>query len=94
MRVRVPIKRTENSLWVNETAFGQNQQGEYLLLVGKDNTVEQRQIKTGQTEDGLKVVASGLTPDDLVVTSGIQRAVPGQKVNPEERTMMTAAAGQ
>jgi RND family efflux transporter MFP subunit len=94
VRVRVPVQRTENALWVNETAIGQNQQGEYLLVVGKDNAVEQRQIRTAQSEDGLKVVASGLAPDDLVVTSGIQRAVPGQKVNPEERTMMTAAAGQ
>jgi RND family efflux transporter MFP subunit len=94
VRVRVPIGRKENALWVPETAIGQNQQGEYLLIAGKDNTVEQRQIKTGQSEDGLKVVESGLAPDDLVVTNGIQRAVPGQKVNPEEHTMTKAAAGQ
>ncbi|MGO9985665.1 MAG: efflux transporter periplasmic adaptor subunit, partial [Rhodomicrobium sp.] len=70
------------------------QLGEYLLVVGKDNVVEQRQIKTAESEGGLKVVESGLTPNDWVVTSGIQRAVPGQEVNPEERTMLTAAAGQ
>jgi multidrug efflux system membrane fusion protein len=94
VRVRVPFQRTESALWVDETAIGQNQLGEYLLVLGKDNVVEQHQIKTGQSEGSLKVVQSGIAPNDWVVTSGIQRAVPGQKVNPEERTMITAAAGQ
>jgi RND family efflux transporter MFP subunit len=94
VRVRVPFERTESALWVDETAIGQNQLGEYLLVVGKDNIVEQRPIKTGQSEGGLKVVESGLAPNDWVVTSGIQRAVPGQKVNPDEHAMKTAAAGQ
>ena len=94
LRVPQPQQRPENALWVDETAIGQNQLGEYLLVVGKDNVVEQRQIKTAESEGGLKVVESGLTPNDWVVTSGIQRAVPGQEVNPEERTMLTAAAGQ
>ena len=94
VRVRVPFQRTESVLWVDETAIGQNQLGEYLLVLGKDNVVEQRQIKTSLSEGGLKVVQSGLAPNDWVVTGGIQRAVPGQKVNPEERAMMAAAAGQ
>jgi RND family efflux transporter MFP subunit len=94
VRVRVPAERSEGALWVDETAIGQNQLGEYLLVLGKDNVVEQRPIKTAQSEGGLKVVQSGLAPNDWVVTSGIQRAVPGQKVNPDERAMRTAAAGQ
>ena len=36
--------------------------------------------------DGLRVIRSGLTLNDRVVISGLQRAKPGQKV--------TAAAGQ
>jgi membrane fusion protein, multidrug efflux system len=96
VRVRVPQPKQQpgSALWVDETAIGQNQLGEYLLVLGKDNVVEQRQIKTGETEGGLRVVESGIGPSDWVVTSGIQRAVPGQKVSPEERTMITAAAGQ
>jgi membrane fusion protein, multidrug efflux system len=96
VRVRVPQPKQQpgSALWVDETAIGQNQLGEYLLVLGKDNVVEQRQIKTGETEGGLRVVESGIGSSDWVVTSGIQRAVPGQKVSPEERTMITAAAGQ
>jgi membrane fusion protein, multidrug efflux system len=94
VRVRIPQPRLENALWVDETAISQNQLGRYLLVLSKDNAVEQRQVTTGQTEGGLTLIQSGLKQDDWVITSGIQRAVPGQKVNPEERTMMTASAGQ
>ena len=94
VRVRVPIRSTDGALWVDETAVGQNQLGEYLLVLDKDDVVEQRQVKIGQAENGLRVIDSGLAADDWVVTGGIQRAVPGQKVNPERRTMVTAAAGQ
>lgn len=93
-RVRVPIRSTDGALWVDETAVGQNQLGEYLLVLDKHDIVEQRQVKIGQAENGLRVIDSGLAADDWVVTGGIQRAVPGQKVSPERRTMVTAAAGQ
>jgi multidrug efflux system membrane fusion protein len=94
VRVRVPDQRIESALWVEETAIGQSQLGDYLLVVGKDNIVEQRQVKTGRREDELRVIESGITANDWIVTDGIQRAVPGQKVNPEEKAMKTAAAGQ
>ena len=94
VRVRVPLQQTEGALWVDATAISQNQLGEYVLVLGADNVVEQRQVKVGQEEGGLRVIASGLAPDDWVITGGIQRAVPGQTVNPERKTMMTAAAGQ
>jgi hypothetical protein len=39
--------------------------------------------------DGLRVVATGLTPDDRVIVNGLMRARPGVRVSPE---MSTAAA--
>jgi RND family efflux transporter MFP subunit len=94
VRVRVPLRHTEGALWVDATAISQNQLGEYVLVLGSDNVVEQRQINAGQSDGGLRVIASGITADDWVVTNGIQRAVPGQKVDPERKAMVTAAAGQ
>ncbi len=94
VRVRVPMQQNEAALWVDATAISQNQLGEYVLVLGADNIVEQRQVKIGQEEGGLRVIASGLKADDWVITTGVQRAVPGQTVNPERKTMVTAAAGQ
>jgi membrane fusion protein, multidrug efflux system len=85
VRVRVPLQRTEKAILVPDEAIGVGQQGTYVLVVGKDNVVEQRLVKLGQLQDdGLRIVLSGLGADDLVVTGGIQRAVPGSKVDPQK----------
>jgi multidrug efflux pump subunit AcrA (membrane-fusion protein) len=34
----------------------------------------------------MTVIESGLKPDDRVVTAGLLRAVPGQKVDPQTQT--------
>jgi len=93
VRVRVPVQRIDKGILVEDIAIGTNQLGEYVLIVGKDNTVEQRQVKLGQISGGLRVVESGLTGDEWVITEGLQRAVPGNKVDPEKKTM-TAGAGE
>ena len=82
-RVRVPLAvQSQQALLVPDTALGADQAGRYVLVVGKDNVVEQRVVTTGQLHGDLRVIASGLKPDDQVVISGVQRAVPGQKVAP------------
>jgi membrane fusion protein, multidrug efflux system len=93
VRVRVPVQRIDKGILVEDVAIGTNQLGEYVLIVGKDNTVEQRQVKLGQISGRLRVVESGLTGDEWVIIEGLQRAVPGNKVDPEKKTM-TAAAGE
>jgi multidrug efflux system membrane fusion protein len=93
VRVRVPVQRIDKGILVEDVAIGTNQLGEYVLIVGKDNTVEQRQVKLGQISGRLRVVESGLTGDEWVITEGLQRAVPGNKVDPEKKTM-TAGAGE
>jgi RND family efflux transporter MFP subunit len=83
-RVRVPIPSDETkALLVPDTALGADQGGRYLLVVNGDNVVEQRKVRTGPIEDGLRVIEDGLKGDDRVVTSGLLRAVPGQKVDPQ-----------
>jgi RND family efflux transporter MFP subunit len=84
VRVRVPMpKPQEASLLVPDTALGTDQSGRYLLVVDKDNTVQQRTVTTGDRLGSLRVIATGLQPDDHVVVSGLQRAVPGEKVAPQ-----------
>jgi RND family efflux transporter MFP subunit len=83
VRVRVPVHRRGNGLLVEDTVIGSSQLGEYVLVVGKDNTVEQRTVKVGQLDGKLRAIESGLTAEDWVVTNGLQRAIPGNKVDPE-----------
>jgi RND family efflux transporter MFP subunit len=83
VRVRVPVQRDVESMLVPDRALGNGQQGRYLLVVNDKNIVEQRPVETGDAIDGgLRIVKSGLKPEDRVVVSGIQRAVPGSVVKP------------
>ena len=58
-----------------------------MLVVNKDQVVEQRLVKTGQLEGTLRVVEEGLGMDEWVVVNAIQRARPGAKVSPKETTL-------
>src|SRR5215475_11239050 len=83
VRVRVPIGDTlENALLVPETALGTDQSGRYLLIVGKDDIVEQRAVEVGPSEGNQRVITKGLSADDRVIVEGLLRAIPGQKVDP------------
>ena len=83
VRVRVPIDQEQNALFVPDVALGSDQAGRYLLVVNGENVIEQRKVRTGPLEGELRVIEDGLKPDDRVVTAGLLRAIPGQKVDPQ-----------
>ncbi|MFL6790740.1 MAG: efflux RND transporter periplasmic adaptor subunit, partial [Bradyrhizobium sp.] len=83
VRVRVPIEQQQNALLVPDVALGSDQAGRYVLIVNGQNVVEQRKVQTGPLEGELRVIESGLKADDRVVTAGLLRAIPGQKVDPQ-----------
>jgi len=87
VRVRVPIGHNDKALLVRDDAIATNQLGSYLLVLGKDDAIEQKQVKTAQREGALRVIESGLDPSDWVVIQGIQQAIPGSKVAPEKIDM-------
>ncbi|SFU52924.1 MULTISPECIES: efflux RND transporter periplasmic adaptor subunit [Bradyrhizobium] len=83
VRVRVPFTQQQDALLVPDTALGSDQGGRYLLVVNGDNVVEQRKVQIGPTDNGLRVIESGLKPDDRVVIAGLLRVIPGQKIDPQ-----------
>lgn len=88
VRVQVPMHHmAAQALLVPDTALGTSQAGRYLLVVNKDNVVEQRSVQTGQLDGALRVITEGLKPDDQVVITGLGRAVPGEKVAPQPAPM-------
>jgi RND family efflux transporter MFP subunit len=91
VRVRIP-SRPEPALLVSDVAIGSDQGGRYVLVVNKDNVVEQRKVEPGQLVGELRVIEKGLAKGDRVVIGGIMRAIPGQKVDPQLHTL--AAANQ
>ena len=47
VRVRVPRADEQEALLVPDAALGSDQGGRYLLVVDKDNVVEQRKVEIG-----------------------------------------------
>ena len=85
-RIRVPTALgSKAALMIPDRVIGEDQAGKYVLVVNKDNVVEQKRITTGQLlVGGLRVIASGLAADDGVVLTTSGKAVPGNKVAPKE----------
>jgi membrane fusion protein, multidrug efflux system len=92
VRVRVPIGRIENALLVDDTAVQSNQGGSYVMVVGKDDVVEQHPVITGPVEGQLRVITKGLSADDKVVIGSLQRAVAGKSVTPVSGNMAALIA--
>jgi RND family efflux transporter MFP subunit len=94
VRVRVPFEQQESALLVPDVALGSDQAGRYLLVVNSDNLVEQRKVTTGQLDGELRVIETGLKPDDKVVVGGLLNAIPGQKVDPQTKKIESGAAAK
>jgi RND family efflux transporter MFP subunit len=82
VRVRIAEDQAK-ALLIPDAALGSDQGGRYVLVVDKENVVEQRKVTIGPKMGDLRVIDKGLAGDDRVVVAGILRAVPGQTVDPQ-----------
>jgi RND family efflux transporter MFP subunit len=80
VRVRLPIGESYQALLVPEQAVGTDQGQKFLYVVDSDNKVTYRRVKTGKLHDGLRVITDGISSGDRIVTTGVQRVLPGMKV--------------
>lgn len=82
VRVLVP-EEAKNALLVPREALQRDLGGTFALVVGKDDVVERRPVKTAQNVGALQIVTEGLQPPDRVIVKGLQSAREGVKVSPE-----------
>ena len=54
-----------------------------VMVVGADDTVEQRMVTPAERIGSLWVIASGLKAGERVVVDGLQKVRPGMKVSPK-----------
>jgi RND family efflux transporter MFP subunit len=93
VRMRLPMGRVNvNALLVPDRALQTDQGGTYLLVLNDKDVVEQRYVQLGQLIGALRVITSGLKPDDRVVVGDLWRATPGTTVTPQP-TSIDAAIG-
>jgi RND family efflux transporter MFP subunit len=94
VKMRLPMARVDrNALLVPDRSLQEDQGGRYLLIVGKDDVVVQRYVQLGQLDGSLRVITSGLKPDDRVVVGDLWRATPGTKVTPQLTSLEAVSTG-
>src|SRR4051812_31529264 len=90
VRVRLPIGKPHSALLVIDRAISSDQGLKYVYVVDAQNKTQQRRIETGPLqEDGLRVITSGLKPDDWVVVGGIQQVRPRMEIVRDQQPMPT-----
>ncbi len=66
---------------VPQNATMENQEGRYLYVLDDQNLPRMVYIKTGgQTSDGKWIISSGVNAGDKIITSGIQKVMPGRPI--------------
>jgi len=82
VRVRLRGFERDSALAVPRRAVQQSLDRQFVLVVGKGDTVVARNVDTGTWSGDWWIVERGLTPGDRVVVDGVQKAMPGQPVRP------------
>ncbi|WP_425091512.1 efflux RND transporter periplasmic adaptor subunit [Tropicimonas sp. S265A] len=81
--VTVRIEETEptEALLIPQAAVQRDQRGDFVLVVGQQQTVEQRYITSGRQVETAVVVEDGLREGETVIVEGLQRVRPGVPVD-------------
>jgi multidrug efflux system membrane fusion protein len=93
-RVRLAGTPLQSTVLLPDAAIGTDQANKFVLVVADDGLVSRRIVRLGPLYQGLRVIRSGVEAQDWVVTSGLQRARPGQKVTANREVLRLSEARQ
>ena len=83
VNVRLTAGTLKQGFEVPQLAVQRDAQGAFVVVAGKDGTVEAKRVDVVSSVGANWVIGNGLADDDQVVVSGLQMARPGMKVNPK-----------
>lgn len=80
-RIIIYSNSTDKAPIIPQSASMENQEGKYVYLLDDKGLPRITYIKTsGQTSDGHWIVSEGIKEGDTLITSGIQKIIPGKPV--------------
>ncbi len=87
-RVQLEGNEEASALLIDDKAVLTDQDRKYVYVLGPKNAAMRKDIVLGRMADGLRVVTSGLTPQDKVIVHGVQKVFfPGMPVAPKPIAM-------
>lgn len=81
VRVRLPIGEPHQALLVPEQAVGTDQGQKFVYVIDNKDEVTYRRVQVGKLYEGLRVISEGISPGERIVVTGVQRVMPGMKVD-------------
>lgn len=85
VHVRLILELLKDATLVPSSAVQIGQSGPYVFVVKQDSTLDLRQVKSGQKQEGdLTVIREGVKAGETVVTKGQLQLAPGMKVIAQE----------
>ena len=85
-KVRAVTEVLKDALLIPQRAVSQLQGSAQVAVVGADNKISIRAVKTGEQVDSMWVITSGLGAGDRVVAEGTQKVKEGSTVTPTPYT--------
>ena len=79
-RVIIYSKSKDNVPVVPQTATMENQEGRFVYILDEDNLPRMSYIKTSGEKNSKWIISSGVNAGDRIVTSGLQKVIPGSPV--------------
>jgi multidrug efflux system membrane fusion protein len=93
-RVQLQSAAPRQALLIDDKAVLTDQDRKYVYVVGPGNTAQRKDIVLDSMTDGLRIVKSGLTPEDHVIVGGFQLIFfPGAPVAPKTTEMEASNQG-
>jgi multidrug efflux system membrane fusion protein len=82
VNIRLLLEVRKNSIVIPSAAIQRGPQGTFVFIVKPDKTADIRPVTVAVSENNLAAIASGLSPNDVVVTDGQDKLQAGSKVEP------------
>jgi membrane fusion protein, multidrug efflux system len=80
VNAHIIVETVKDGVTIPSAAVQNGPHGSFVYVVTKDDTAEQRSVTIRQTENNVSLVGSGLKTDEMIVTAGQSKLIPGAKV--------------
>ena len=93
-RLRLAAAAPYRALLVPDTAIGTDSTRRVVYSVDGEGNMTPRPVELGPRLGELRVIRSGLDPNERIIINGLQRVMPGQKVQPRVAQIPPSGQGE
>lgn len=86
-RITIAGSASYEGILIDDKAIMTDLSNKFVLVVNEQNTLEYRNVTLGEKVHGLRIITSGLLPDDKIVVNNLQKVRPSITITPVMTSM-------